>query len=172
MLTADTVTDAQIRELRESLVAEAERARDAGVRVDLRGLLEDCNDALNADGEELKPEHQRAARSRCAKILNAQNGRVPPRVVHKIDNNLPTEVLAALAKACGFRITFDSPEAHEWTLSHEHVPTLVQHVGTRQDVCAFLTGYADMQLLTTQILNELDSANRNLILDMRARLRR
>lgn len=89
----------------------------------------------------------------------------------KIENNLPIEVLTALAEACGFRIALDhSPGANEWTLSHGHGATHVQHVGTRQDVCAFLTGYADMQLLTMQILNDLDNAHRRLILDMRARL--
>lgn len=89
----------------------------------------------------------------------------------KIENNLPTEVLTALAKACGFSSAFDrSPGTDEWTLSAGHGATHVQHVGTRQSVCAFLTGYAAMQIKTTQILNDLDNANRRLILDMRARL--
>lgn len=94
-------------------------------------------------------------------------------VMSKIENNLPTEVLTALAEACGFRIAFNrSPETDEWTLSHGHGPTCVQHVGTRQDVCAFLTGYADMRLQTTQILNDLDNAHRRLILDVRKLLGR
>jgi hypothetical protein len=89
----------------------------------------------------------------------------------KIENNMPTEVLVAVAKACGFSVVVDrSPGADEWTLSHGHGVTHVQHVGTRQDVCAFLTGYADMRLLTTQMLNDLDNAHRSLILDMRDRL--
>ena len=91
----------------------------------------------------------------------------------KIENNLPTEVLTALAEALGFRVAFDrSPGTDEWTLSAGHGATYVHHVGTRQGVCAFLTGYGAMQLQTTQILNDLDNANRRLILDMRARLGR
>lgn len=86
----------------------------------------------------------------------------------KIDVDLPTEVLGALARACGFLLSYDrTPGADAWTLSHGHGPTYVQHVGTRQAVCAFLTGYADMQLQTTQILNELDSAQQRLIVDVR-----
>jgi hypothetical protein len=92
-------------------------------------------------------------------------------VISKIETNLPTEVLTALAEACGFRVVFDrSPGADEWTLSHGHGVSHVQHVGTRQAVCAFLTGHADMRLITVQILNDLDSAHRRLILDMRTRL--
>ena len=89
----------------------------------------------------------------------------------KIENNLPPEVLTALAEACGFRLAFDrSPGTDEWTLSVGHGVKHVQYVGTRQSVCAFLTGYAAMRLQTKQILNDLDSAHRVLILDIRNRL--
>jgi hypothetical protein len=91
--------------------------------------------------------------------------------MHKIDSELPTEVLVALAKACGFSLAYErSSGADEWTLSHGHGVSHVQHVGTRKDVCAFLIGYADMQLTTTQILNDVESAHRKLIADMRDRL--
>ena len=91
----------------------------------------------------------------------------------KIDDNLPTEVLTALAEALGFSVAFDrSPDTDKWTLSAGHGETYVQHVGTRQGVCAFLTGYAAMRLQTTQILNDFDNANRKLVLEMRALLER
>jgi hypothetical protein len=94
-------------------------------------------------------------------------------MMSKIEDNLPAEVLTALAEACGFCITYDrSPGVDEWTLSAGHGKTHVQHVGTRQGVCAFLSGFATMQLQTSQILNDLDSAYRGLILDMRSRLGR
>ena len=89
----------------------------------------------------------------------------------KIDDELPTEVLNALAVACGFHLS-STPGVDEWTLSHPHgvIHTEpVHHVGTRKAICAFLTGYADMQLQTTQILNDFDSAQRKLILEMRGR---
>ena len=89
----------------------------------------------------------------------------------RIENNLAAEVLTVLAEACGFCVAFDrSPGADEWTLSAGHGVKHVQYVGTRQSVCAFLTGYAAMQLQTTQILNDLDNAHRRLILDVRERL--
>lgn len=89
----------------------------------------------------------------------------------KIDDSLPTEVLSALAEACGFRLSHDTASGVDaWTLSHGHGPTHVQHVGTRQNVCAFLAGYADMQLQTAQLLNELDRSHRSLVLDLRTRL--
>ena len=90
---------------------------------------------------------------------------------HKIDADLPTEVIAAVAETCGFRVHYDrSPGTDEWTLSRGHGSTHVQHVGTRRDVCAFLTGYANMQIQTTKILSELEKAHRALILDVRQRL--
>ncbi len=92
----------------------------------------------------------------------------------KIDDELPAEVLTALAAACGFRLSC-ALGGDEWTLSHPHGAIHVEpveHVGTRKAVCAFLTGYADMQLQTTQILNDLDSAQRKLLSDMRGRLGR
>ena len=96
-------------------------------------------------------------------------------LMSKIDDNLPTEVLTALADACGFRIACDrTPGVDAWTLSQRlpagTVTMHVEHVGTRQSVCAFLIGFSSMQLQTTQILNEIDGANRRLILDMMARL--
>lgn len=89
----------------------------------------------------------------------------------KIEADLPLTVLNALAKGCGFRITYDhSPGADEWTLSAGHGATHVQYVGTRRDICAFLSGYAAMRIQTTQILNEIDNETRKLIVDMRTRL--
>lgn len=91
----------------------------------------------------------------------------------KIETSLPTEALTALAEACGFNVTVDRrPGTDEWTLSAGHGVKHVQYVGTRQSVCAFLTGYAAMRLQTAQILNDLDNAHRRLILDMRERLDR
>ena len=97
-------------------------------------------------------------------------------ITHRIEEDLPLEVLEALARACGFHLSYDrSPDVDSWTLSHghgrhRHEPTHVDHVGTRRGVCAFLLGYADMQLQVTQALNEVESANRDLIHDMRDRL--
>lgn len=91
---------------------------------------------------------------------------------YKIDDkNVSTEVLSVLAKACGFRVAFDrSPGADEWELSAGHGENHVQYVGTRQGVSAFLTGYGAMQLQTRQILNDLDSAHRKILLDMKTRI--
>lgn len=89
----------------------------------------------------------------------------------KIETEFPTAVLTALAAACGFHLVFDhSPGVDEWTLSTGHGAKYYQYIGTRQSVCAFLAGYAAMQIQTTQVLNELNSAHQKLILDMRARL--
>lgn len=91
--------------------------------------------------------------------------------MNKIDDSLPTPVLSALAEACGFRLSHDvAPGVDAWTLSHDHGPSRIQHVGTRQNVCAFLAGYADMQLQTSQLFNELDKDHRSLVLDLRTRL--
>jgi hypothetical protein len=91
--------------------------------------------------------------------------------VSKIETNLPTEVITALAEACGFSVAYDrSPGANTWTLSHGHGISYVQHTGTREAVCAFLIGYADMGLLTSQALNDLDNEKQKLILDVRVRL--
>jgi len=66
------------------------------------------------------------------------------------------------------RISTDhSPGADEWTLSSGHGMRHVQYVGTRQSVCAFLNGYAAMQMKTMQMLNDLDSAHRASMLAMR-----
>lgn len=92
-------------------------------------------------------------------------------VTQKIDTELPLEVLVALAKACGFSVHYDrTPGVDSWKVCHRHSPTNIEHVGTRQAICAFLTGYADMQMLTTQILNDVDNAGRRLVLEMRERL--
>lgn len=97
-------------------------------------------------------------------------------MTNKIDDNLPTEVLTALAEGCGFRLAFDLPDGNKWTLSTSivagQITVPLQHVGTRRSVCAFLIGYSSMRLQTTQILNDLDSANQKMILDMRERLGR
>lgn len=91
--------------------------------------------------------------------------------MNKIDDNLPTNVLSALAEACGFHLSYSrAPGTDEWTLSHGHGASHVQHVGTRKSVCAFLTGYADMRLQTTQILNEMSNAHQKLVLTMKMRL--
>lgn len=95
-------------------------------------------------------------------------------MTNKIDDDLPTEVLTALAEGCGFRLAFDLPDGDKWTLSTSivagQITMPIQHVGTRRSVCAFLSGYSSMLLKTTQILNDLERANRKLLLDMRARL--
>lgn len=88
----------------------------------------------------------------------------------KINTGLPDTVLAALAAACGFQIASNRTAGiDEWVLTAGHGATHHQHTGTRQEVCAFLMGYGAMQLQTTQILNELNSAHQKLILDMQAR---
>jgi hypothetical protein len=89
----------------------------------------------------------------------------------KIETEMPTEVLVALAEACGFRLASDRVSgADEWTLSAGHGADHVQYVGTRQSVCSFLSGHVAMQAQTTKILNDLDNAHRRLVLDARGRL--
>jgi hypothetical protein len=91
----------------------------------------------------------------------------------KIDNNLPTEAIVELAKACGFSVVFDrSPGADQWTLHRGHGALHVQRAGTRQDACAYLTGYADMLVTTGQILSDLDEEQRRLVVNARARIAR
>lgn len=96
-------------------------------------------------------------------------------MTNKIDDDLPTEVLVALAEGCGFRLASDrAPSADEWTLSTSieagPVTVPIQHVGTRRSVCAFLIGYSSMRLKTSQILNDFERSNQELVLHMRTRL--
>lgn len=89
----------------------------------------------------------------------------------KIHDELPDDVLAALADACDLHLSYDhAPGTDEWTLSGSlpagPVNMAVEYVGTRRSVCAFLMGYSTMQLQTRQILHEIDRANRDRILDM------
>lgn len=89
----------------------------------------------------------------------------------KIDTDLPVVVLVAVAEACGLSVSWDrAPGADAWTLSAGHGDRRIDHVGTKQSVCAFLTGYAAMQQQTVQILNEFGSAQRELVADMLARV--
>jgi hypothetical protein len=64
MLTADTITDEQIRELRESSVAIADKAT---ARL--------CNDALNEGHFPRLKASARVARIRLASILNARSAK-------------------------------------------------------------------------------------------------
>lgn len=74
-LTADTITDEQIRELRAATVY-AEAPFDAFARREARDLLNTCDDAIF--GPNVYTTHsdyygqKREARSRCAEILNAR----------------------------------------------------------------------------------------------------
>jgi len=68
-MTAPTITDAMIRELRQSIISDIESAGEAGVRIDAREFLVDCNDALNPDLDEGESNE---ARARCAEILSAR----------------------------------------------------------------------------------------------------
>lgn len=93
--------------------------------------------------------------------------------MRKINDDLPLDVLTALAEGYGFSVALSRPpDADEWVLTAGQGAKLVQHRGTRQSVCAFLTGYAAMLLQTTQILNEIDNGHRRIILGMRERLAR
>lgn len=70
------VTDKQIHALRDRLIAEAGRAAEAGVAVDARAILADCNRALQKrDRHWTRAERvmQRSARARCAAIINASD---------------------------------------------------------------------------------------------------
>lgn len=88
-----------------------------------------------------------------------------------IATNLPSEVISALAEACGFRVVCDhAPDADEWTLSAGHGATHVQFVGTKQSVCAFLSGYAAMRIKAMQMLNDLDAAHKQVFLALQADL--
>ena len=61
MLTADTITDEQIRALRDSVVPHSE-------------VYELCQNALykRQPMDDLRPDARRADRGRCAEILNAR----------------------------------------------------------------------------------------------------
>lgn len=93
----------------------------------------------------------------------------------KIDVALPEVVLDVLARACGFRLFYDrATDPPVYTLSARRdagvVRYVVEHAGTRESVCAFLAGYAAAQQVTSQILNEVEHANRKLVDDMRRRV--
>lgn len=69
MITADTITDEQIRELRDAAYQRIERVR---VLVDTKADREThalCESALN---EMCHPPRRREARARLAEILNAR----------------------------------------------------------------------------------------------------
>lgn len=61
MITADTITNEQIRELRSSLLAES--------RGDLTGAILECDDALS----ETRHNDRAYYRARCAAVLNARS---------------------------------------------------------------------------------------------------
>lgn len=74
-LTAETITDEQIRELRAidldgAMIRSIAGANDPhAISLVRRGLDRMCDDALDSEDVRLK----RAARARCAEILNARN---------------------------------------------------------------------------------------------------
>ncbi len=71
-LTADTITDEQIRKLRECIVDDM-AAAEPEARVPSAALaIADCWDSVDV---RLRPNHRTAARARCAEILNARNQR-------------------------------------------------------------------------------------------------
>lgn len=89
----------------------------------------------------------------------------------KIQTDLPPEVFYALAKVFGFNVMYDrTPGVDKWTLSAGHSQTHRQFEGTRAEVCAFLNGYSEMHMIAVQILNELETAQHNLIANMKVRL--
>ncbi len=80
MITADTITDAQIRELRDPVSESGEGYLDAsGEYIPTTVVLEWCDDALS--DPEMEPRSfariRRNARARCAEILNARIGGDP-----------------------------------------------------------------------------------------------
>lgn len=91
----------------------------------------------------------------------------------KIDGDLPTSVLNALAESFGFRLVYDrTPNTDEWILSAGHGALHVQHVGTRQNICAFLAGYASMHQHARGLLDTLNKLNRELVDNTIDRLKR
>lgn len=77
----------------------------------------------------------------------------------------------AVAKALGFHLAYDHrPNIDEWTLHKGHGPTYAQHVGSRASICAFLAGYAAMNVEMASVLNDLDTAHRRSVNDARQRL--
>lgn len=87
-----------------------------------------------------------------------------------IRTELPPEVVVALASACGFKVSYERrPGEDKWVLSAGHGVKRVEHVGTKEVISAFLSGYASMQMQTTQILIDMEIANRKLLQDMRDR---
>lgn len=76
-----------------------------------------------------------------------------------IDTNLPTEVLVAVAKECGFTLAFGPrPESYMWTLSSGHGINYEHHTGSRSDICAFLAGYTAMRVKAANVLRDADAA--------------
>ena len=65
--TASTITDEQIREL-----------RDQGLREGNYDLVSYCHQALPPRGKPRRSAKRDAARARCAEILNARNAKVQP----------------------------------------------------------------------------------------------
>lgn len=73
-VTADTITDEQIHELRRWIAEMADISAEAGVHVNAGNLTMVCVVALGVDDESTHPERQ-AARAECAKIFNARAAR-------------------------------------------------------------------------------------------------
>lgn len=70
ILTADTITDEQIVELRNATIIEA-RDLTGARRVITQGITQTCADALTG-GRGYSRAKRRKARARCAEILNAR----------------------------------------------------------------------------------------------------
>ena len=67
MITGDTITDEQIREL-----------RDAGLREGNYDLVSYCHQALPPRGKPRRSKNRDQARARCAEILNARAAKEAP----------------------------------------------------------------------------------------------
>jgi hypothetical protein len=77
-LTADTLTDDHIRDLRDRTLAEADRAAEAGVHVDASRVVALCNEAEAVDpnwpgGQHYWARRHHEARAACVALLNAEN---------------------------------------------------------------------------------------------------
>jgi hypothetical protein len=74
MLTADTITDEQIRELRAETRARLPRTKHES-RSEALGIIETCMLALNEAPLQTRADVHADARARCAEILNARTAK-------------------------------------------------------------------------------------------------
>lgn len=89
----------------------------------------------------------------------------------KIEDDLPTSVISVVANACGFQVAYSrEPDVDEWSLSSGHGENHVEYVGTRQVICAFLSGFVAMRERAVQLLSDLRAEQQESFHDVTNRL--